>query len=100
MSYRAWLKGRTARFETVSDRKVMSDATQKIELYVVTGTDHVEGMLMVYVPAEKLLIESDLFTATAPGAAAAENPADSGGCQARRRAAVVADVVLSASDAV
>ena len=44
-------------------------------MYVVTGTDHVEGMLMVYVPAEKLLIESDLFTATAPGAAAAENQA-------------------------
>jgi hypothetical protein len=32
-------------------------------------------MLMVYVPAEKLLIESDLFAAAAPGAAASKNQA-------------------------
>jgi hypothetical protein len=32
---------------SLSDHKVMSDATQKLEVHVVTGTDHVEGMVLV-----------------------------------------------------
>jgi glyoxylase-like metal-dependent hydrolase (beta-lactamase superfamily II) len=65
--------GRTARFETVSERKVFSDGTRRLETYVVTGTDHVEAMLVAYLPAEKLLVEADLYTAPTPGAAANEN---------------------------
>jgi glyoxylase-like metal-dependent hydrolase (beta-lactamase superfamily II) len=64
--------GKTARFETVSDRKILSDGSRTLELHVVKNSNHVEGMLIVYVPQEKLLIESDLFTPAAPGAA--QNP--------------------------
>lgn len=66
--------GRTARFDTVGDRKVLTDGTRTLEAHVVRGTDHVEGMLIVYLPSEKLLIEADLFTPPASGDAAQAPP--------------------------
>lgn len=61
--------GKTARFETVRDRMVLSDGMQTMEIRVVRGTNHVEGMLIAYLPNEKLLVEADLYTPPAPGAA-------------------------------
>jgi glyoxylase-like metal-dependent hydrolase (beta-lactamase superfamily II) len=44
-----------------------------MEAHVVKDTSHVEGMLIVYLPGEKLLVEADLFTPPAPGATPAQN---------------------------
>ncbi|MBI4265964.1 MAG: MBL fold metallo-hydrolase [Acidobacteria bacterium] len=65
--------GRTARFETVDERRVLSDGMRTLEVHVVQDTTHVEGMLILYLPSEKLLVEADLFTPPAPGAAPAQN---------------------------
>lgn len=70
--------GRPARFETVDERKVLGDGDgmRTLEVHVVKDTSHVDGMLIMYLPREKVLVEADLFTPPAPGAAAAGNAPD------------------------
>lgn len=49
-------------FETVREKYILGDATRIVELHHVQDLDHVAGMLMAYFPAEKLLVEADLYT--------------------------------------
>ena len=68
---RAWARPRTiapdslskapkaATFETVSDKKVLTDGSKTIELYHMKGTSHNVANLLVYMPAEKLLFWGD-----------------------------------------
>jgi glyoxylase-like metal-dependent hydrolase (beta-lactamase superfamily II) len=57
--------------ETVADKKVLSDATRTLELYPIGGNPHDDGILMAFLPKEKILIEVDVFT---PGNAATTPP--------------------------
>src|SRR6266436_5899599 len=50
---------KAATFETVSDKKVLTDGTRTIELYFMKGTSHNVANLLVYMPAEKLLYFGD-----------------------------------------
>jgi glyoxylase-like metal-dependent hydrolase (beta-lactamase superfamily II) len=50
---------RPATFETVSDKKVMTDGTKTIELYHMKGTSHNVANLLVSMPNEKLLYWGD-----------------------------------------
>jgi glyoxylase-like metal-dependent hydrolase (beta-lactamase superfamily II) len=50
---------KAATFETVSDKKVLTDGTRTIELYHMKGTSHNVANLLVYMPAEKLLFWGD-----------------------------------------
>jgi glyoxylase-like metal-dependent hydrolase (beta-lactamase superfamily II) len=50
---------RPATFETVSDRKVLTDGTRTIELYHMKGTSHNVANLLVYLPAQNLLFWGD-----------------------------------------
>ena len=54
--------------ETVKDKRVLQDGTHTLELYHVPGNPHTETMLMAYLPAERLLIEADLYTPPAQNA--------------------------------
>ena len=54
--------------EPVHSRYVISDGTRTLELHPVVGNPHAVGMLMAYLPAEKILINADLFTPPAPNA--------------------------------
>jgi glyoxylase-like metal-dependent hydrolase (beta-lactamase superfamily II) len=65
-------KAPVLKVETFADKKVMSDKARTIELHLVEGNPHNDGILMVYLPAEKILIEVDLYT---PIAADAKPPA-------------------------
>ena len=48
--------------EDVDEKYVLSDGARNLEIYYVQGlASHVEGMLMAYLPKEKLLIEADLY---------------------------------------
>ncbi len=58
---------RTPVIEAVKDKRVLTDGDTTLELYLVRGNLHAEGMLMAYVPKEKLLIQADLFVQR-PGA--------------------------------
>ncbi len=47
-------------YETVRENYVISDGTRTLQVHYVNPLQHVEGMLMAYLPREKLLIEADL----------------------------------------
>jgi glyoxylase-like metal-dependent hydrolase (beta-lactamase superfamily II) len=50
---------RPATFETVSDKKVMTDGRRTIEFYFMKGTSHNVAKLLVYMPKEGLLYWGD-----------------------------------------
>jgi glyoxylase-like metal-dependent hydrolase (beta-lactamase superfamily II) len=71
--------GKKATIETVGDKKVLSDGTRSLELHAIKGSPHNDGILMAFLPKEKILIEVDVYTppaanAPAPAAAAPVNP--------------------------
>ena len=47
--------------ETYTQHKTISDGQQKVVLYEINNSPHVEEMTLVYVPAEKLLFVADLL---------------------------------------
>ena len=59
---------RPARFETLTDKHVLTDGTRSLELHRLEGNTHNPGLLLVYLPQEKLLHQADAFTAPPPGA--------------------------------
>src|SRR3990172_7459332 len=64
---RAWARPRTlapdllskspkpAIFETVGERKVLTDGSRRLELYHLQDSGHSRGTLIAYLPAERLL---------------------------------------------
>ncbi len=52
--------------EGVRDRRVLTDGTRTVELHLIAGNLHHDGLLMVYLPKEKLLIEADAYTPPPP----------------------------------
>ncbi len=50
---------RPATFETVSDKKVMTDGEKTVEIYYMNGTSHNANNLLVYMPKEKLVYWGD-----------------------------------------
>ena len=66
--------GRRATVSGVDGKRVFTDGKRVVEVYFIEGSVHAQGFLMVYLPAEKLLIEADAYTPGAPGAAAPAQP--------------------------
>ncbi len=60
-------------YETVRENYVLSDGTRNLHIYYVQPLQHAEGMLMAYLPKEKILIEADLVNTDAPLPATASN---------------------------
>jgi glyoxylase-like metal-dependent hydrolase (beta-lactamase superfamily II) len=60
--------GRPGTVEGVRDKRVLTDGTRTVEVHHIAGSPHEDGMLMVYLPAEKLLSQADLFTPGPPNA--------------------------------
>jgi glyoxylase-like metal-dependent hydrolase (beta-lactamase superfamily II) len=56
---------RKAKIETVLEKKVYSDGTRTVEMYHVYPAPHSNGLLIAYIPKEKVLFQGD-FTVT-PG---------------------------------
>jgi glyoxylase-like metal-dependent hydrolase (beta-lactamase superfamily II) len=52
--------------EPVRDKRVLTDGNMTLELYQLRGNLHSEGLLIAYIPREKLLIQADVF-APRPG---------------------------------
>src|SRR5205823_710449 len=48
---------KTATFETFSDKHVLTDGKRSIEVYPIEGNGHNDAFAMVYLPAEKILME-------------------------------------------
>ena len=54
-----------AKVEAVAEKKVYSDGTRTVELYHVFPAPHSNGLLIAFIPKEKILLQGD-FTVT-PG---------------------------------
>jgi glyoxylase-like metal-dependent hydrolase (beta-lactamase superfamily II) len=66
--------GKKATVEGMQDKRVLSDSTRTMELYLIQGNSHHDGIIMAYLPKEKLLVEADVFTPAAPNAAPPAQP--------------------------
>jgi hypothetical protein len=55
-------------YETVRENYVLSDGARNMHISYVQPLAHVEGMLMAYLPKEKITIEADLYDPPAPNA--------------------------------
>jgi glyoxylase-like metal-dependent hydrolase (beta-lactamase superfamily II) len=64
--------GKQARFATFTGKHVLTDGKRRIEIYPIFDNTHNDAFAMVYLPAEKILIEGDAYT---PLAANAKPPA-------------------------
>ncbi len=59
---------RKIEFLPVDDRLTLKGAGREIQLYRLKGMDHVDGMLVVYLPQVKALVEADAFNPPAKAA--------------------------------
>jgi glyoxylase-like metal-dependent hydrolase (beta-lactamase superfamily II) len=60
--------------EDVDEKYVISDGDRNLDVYYAQGlATHVEGMLMAYLPKEKILIEADLFDTPSDGGVLADS---------------------------
>jgi glyoxylase-like metal-dependent hydrolase (beta-lactamase superfamily II) len=48
-----------AKVETVSGKKVYSDGTRIVEMHTVPGAPHSNGLMIAYIPKEKILFQGD-----------------------------------------
>jgi len=60
---------RELQIETVTDRRVYQDASRTVEVRALQGNAHSGTMVVVYLPRERLLIEADVYSPPAVGAA-------------------------------
>ena len=74
--YPFFVNARKEAIETVNPRQkyVVSDGMRTLEIYPVEGTDHSAGMLMAYLPTEKILVSADLYSPPADGASPPARP--------------------------
>jgi glyoxylase-like metal-dependent hydrolase (beta-lactamase superfamily II) len=56
--------------ETVGDMRLLTDGTRRLVIHRMQGFTHVDTMLMAYLPAEKILIETDAYNPPAADAPA------------------------------
>jgi glyoxylase-like metal-dependent hydrolase (beta-lactamase superfamily II) len=56
------------RFETVAEKKVLTDGRRMLELYHVVSSPHAEGILFAFLPQDRIIVEADVFTAPAANA--------------------------------
>jgi glyoxylase-like metal-dependent hydrolase (beta-lactamase superfamily II) len=61
-------------FVPVKEKYVLNDGGRTLEIYHVDGDTHNAGIMMVYLPKEKILVEADDFTPDAPGVPAPSGP--------------------------
>ena len=59
--------------EAVGEKKVLTDGTHVIELYHLQNFGHHDGMLVAYLPKEKVLLEADGYNPQADDGDAAES---------------------------
>ena len=62
---------KSAVFETFTDKHVVTDGKRAIEIHPIAGSGHNDAFVLVYLPAEKILVEADAYT---PGPANAPPP--------------------------
>ena len=59
--------------EAVKEKRVLTDGNQALEVHLLRDNLHAEGLLVAYIPREKLLIQADTFVQR-PGAPPLPSP--------------------------
>jgi glyoxylase-like metal-dependent hydrolase (beta-lactamase superfamily II) len=49
------------KIEAVAEKRVLQDEMRTVEIHHVVGLPHADGMLMIYLPKEKILAYADMF---------------------------------------
>lgn len=49
-------------FETLREKYVVSDGVRTMDIYHIQGLAHCAGMLIAYLPKEKIVVEADLYS--------------------------------------
>jgi glyoxylase-like metal-dependent hydrolase (beta-lactamase superfamily II) len=65
---------KTARFETMTTKKVLTDGNHVIELHQQQSTGHHPGIIFAYLPKQKILMEADGYNANVPANSPTPNP--------------------------
>jgi len=60
--------------ETMADKKVLTDGNHVIELHRLQSSNHNDGLIVAYLPKEKILVEADAFNPPAQADAPPPNP--------------------------
>ena len=58
--------GKKPVIEGMRDKRVFQDATRTLEVLEIKGLPHVDGMLIAYLPKEKIVAYADMYNAPAP----------------------------------
>jgi len=53
---------RAVTLQAISEGNIFSDATRTVEIFEQRGNQHAEGLIFVYLPKEKILIEADAYS--------------------------------------
>ena len=53
-------------FETFTDKHVLTDGRRAVEVHAIAGSGHNDAYAMVYLPAEKILVQVDAWAPPAP----------------------------------
>ena len=61
-------------FETMTEKKVLTDGNHVIELHHLQGSGHNQGLLVAYLPKEKILVEADAYNPPAQANAPVPSP--------------------------
>jgi glyoxylase-like metal-dependent hydrolase (beta-lactamase superfamily II) len=70
---KAQQNGKKPIVEAVGEKKVLTDGTHVVELYHMQSFGHHDGMLLAYLPKEKVLVEADAYNPQ-PATATPPNP--------------------------
>jgi glyoxylase-like metal-dependent hydrolase (beta-lactamase superfamily II) len=62
--------GKKGVVEGMRDKRVLTDGTRTVELLHIAGNTHHSGLIMAYLPKEKILVEADAYTPLAANAPA------------------------------
>ncbi len=65
---------KAAKFETYAEKHELTDGSRKIEIHRIAGSGHSDDLGLIYLPAEKILIEADAYTPTAANAPPPASP--------------------------
>lgn len=53
--------GKKPVIETVGDKRVFSDGNRTVEVHLIKGLPHADGMLIAYLPRERIVAYADMF---------------------------------------
>ncbi len=71
---RQFREKKKAKILAVGAKHSLSDATRTVELHLIQGNPHNSGIVMAYLPKEKLLVEVDVYTPLPPNAQPPSTP--------------------------